>query len=65
MSDHARSTDAAAIALAKIFVALAALHFGFSHVSDDDYARTVISERFAIRRARSERNELAAISILG
>lgn len=46
--DRARSTDAAAIALAKIFVALAALHFGFSHVSDDDYARTVISERFAI-----------------
>ncbi|MEO9234163.1 MAG: hypothetical protein ABI421_12575 [Polyangiaceae bacterium] len=45
---RSRSTDAAAIAFAKIVVALAALHFGFSHVSDDDYARTVISERFAI-----------------
>ena len=23
------------------------LHLGFSHVSDDDYARVVIAERFA------------------
>lgn len=45
--EPSRSVDAAAITLAKIFVALAAFHFGFTHVSDDDYARTVISERFA------------------
>ncbi len=45
--ERPRGVDAAAIALAKIGVTLAALHFGFTHVSDDDYARTVISERFA------------------
>jgi hypothetical protein len=45
--EPSRSIDAAAITLAKIFIALVAFHFGFTHVSDDDYARTVISERFA------------------
>ena len=48
MSESTRSIDAAAIVLAKVVVAFAALHLGFSHVSDDDYARTVISERFGI-----------------
>jgi hypothetical protein len=46
--DRERSIDAVAITLAKIFIAVVAFHFGFTHVSDDDYARTVISERFAI-----------------
>src|SRR5690348_440120 len=45
--DKSRSIDAAAIALLKIALSLVVLRLGFSHVSDDDYARTVISERFA------------------
>ena len=45
--DKSRSIDAAAIAVLKIALSLCVLRLGFSHVSDDDYARTVISERFA------------------
>lgn len=45
--DRSRSIDAAAIVLLKIALSVAVLKLGFSHVSDDDYARTVISERFA------------------
>jgi hypothetical protein len=40
-------TDAALLALGKLAVGLYVLHLGFSHVSDDDYARTVISQQFA------------------
>lgn len=45
--DRARSVDAAAIFAAKLAVSAAVLALGFTHVSDDDYARTVIAERFA------------------
>ena len=36
-----------ALAIAKAVVGLAVFHFGFSHVSDDDFARTVIAQSFA------------------
>jgi hypothetical protein len=41
------AADAAALVLAKLAVGLWVLHQGFSHVSDDDYARTVIAEQLA------------------
>lgn len=39
-------TDALILAVVKMAIGAWVLHQGFSHVSDDDYARTVISERF-------------------
>ncbi len=39
--------DAAALFAIKLVVGAWVLHSGFSHVSDDDYARTVIAEQFA------------------
>ena len=42
-----RTFDALALVLLKLVVAACVLRAGFSHVSDDDYARTVISEQFA------------------
>jgi hypothetical protein len=39
--------DALALALAKVAVSAWVLTHGFSHVSDDDYARTVIAQQFA------------------
>jgi len=36
-----------ALVAAKLALAALVLHLGFSHVSDDDYARIVIAERFA------------------
>ncbi len=47
---HARAGlawDAAALAAVKVVLSLWVLGHGFSHVSDDDYARTVIAEQFA------------------
>lgn len=48
-ADHRRRawTDVALLALGKFAVGFYVLHLGFSHVSDDDYARTVISQQFA------------------
>ncbi|NOU27708.1 MAG: hypothetical protein HOO96_07380, partial [Polyangiaceae bacterium] len=42
-----RYIDAAVLALAKVAVSLWVLRLGFSHVSDDDFARTVIAQTFA------------------
>ena len=42
-----RYIDAAILALAKVAVSLWVLRLGFSHVSDDDFARTVIAQTFA------------------
>jgi hypothetical protein len=42
-----RVVDALVLVVAKLAIGAWALHQGFSHVSDDDYARTVIAERFA------------------
>ncbi len=42
-----RYIDAAVLALAKVAVSLWVLRLGFSHVSDDDFARTVIAQAFA------------------
>jgi hypothetical protein len=39
--------DVIALVAAKLALGALVLHLGFSHVSDDDYARTVIAERFA------------------
>ncbi len=39
--------SAAALCVAKLALGAWVLHAGFSHVSDDDYARTVIAEQFA------------------
>ena len=39
--------DAATLAALKVLVSLAVLWAGFTHVSDDDYSRTVIAETFA------------------
>jgi len=39
--------DGFALALLKLLIGAWILHEGFTHVSDDDYARTVISEQFA------------------
>lgn len=39
--------DAIALAAAKVAVSVWVLTHGFSHVSDDDYARTVIAQQFA------------------
>jgi hypothetical protein len=39
--------DVLALAVAKLALGALVLHMGFSHVSDDDYARVVIAERFA------------------
>ncbi len=47
MSTATSSLDAAALALAKLAVGAAVLYLGFRHVSDDDYARVVISQQFA------------------
>ena len=43
----ASAIDALALGLLKVAVGLWVLHQGFTHVSDDDYARTVIAEQFA------------------
>jgi hypothetical protein len=42
-----RALDALLLAVAKALVGAWILHLGFTHVSDDDYARTVIAEQFA------------------
>jgi hypothetical protein len=42
-----RLLDALALVLLKLAVGVAVLHAGFTHVSDDDYARTVIAQQFA------------------
>jgi hypothetical protein len=39
--------DPLAVAILKLVIALVVLALGFSHVSDDDYARTVIAQSFA------------------
>jgi hypothetical protein len=39
--------DPAVLCAVKLAIGLYAIRQGFSHVSDDDYARTVIAERFA------------------
>jgi hypothetical protein len=39
--------DVVALVAAKLALAALVLHLGFSHVSDDDYARIVIAEQFA------------------
>jgi hypothetical protein len=39
--------DVVALVMAKLALGALVLHMGFSHVSDDDYARIVIAERFA------------------
>ncbi len=39
--------DCVALALLKLAACALVLHLGFTHVSDDDYARVVISEQFA------------------
>jgi hypothetical protein len=41
------TADALALVVAKLAAGAWVLHQGFSHVSDDDYARTVIAEQFA------------------
>jgi hypothetical protein len=41
------TADALALAAAKLALGAWVLHAGFTHVSDDDYARTVIAEQFA------------------
>jgi hypothetical protein len=46
-SRRERVVDALVLVVAKLAIGAWALHQGFSHVSDDDYARTVIAERFA------------------
>jgi hypothetical protein len=42
-----RVADALVLALAKVAVGAWVLHQGFTHVSDDDYARTVIAQQLA------------------
>jgi hypothetical protein len=42
-----RLLDALALVLLKLTVGACVLHAGFTHVSDDDYARTVIAQQFA------------------
>jgi hypothetical protein len=42
-----RALDAAVLCALKLAAGAWVLHRGFSHVSDDDYARTVIAEQFA------------------
>lgn len=42
-----RVVDCVALGLLKIAIGAWVLHRGLSHVSDDDYARTVIAEQFA------------------
>jgi hypothetical protein len=42
-----RLFDALALVLLKLVVGACVLHAGFTHVSDDDYARTVIAQQFA------------------
>ena len=39
--------DALVLAALKLVLGAWVLHLGFTHVSDDDYARTVIAEQFA------------------
>jgi len=41
------AVDALVLAAAKLALGAWVLHAGFTHVSDDDYARTVIAEQFA------------------
>jgi len=43
----ALAADAVALVLAKLAIGAWVLHQGFTHVSDDDYARTVIAEQLA------------------
>jgi hypothetical protein len=42
-----RIADSLLLVLTKLAIGALVLHQGFSHVSDDDYARTVIAEQFA------------------
>lgn len=42
-----RAIDAAILCALKLAIGVWVLRLGFSHVSDDDFARTVISEQFA------------------
>jgi len=42
-----RALDAVVLVAAKLAIGAWVAHQGFTHVSDDDYARTVIAERFA------------------
>jgi hypothetical protein len=42
-----RLLDALALVLLKLAVGACVLHAGFTHVSDDDYSRTVIAQQFA------------------
>jgi hypothetical protein len=46
-SPSGRATDALVLAAVKLALGVWVLHAGFTHVSDDDYARTVIAEQFA------------------
>jgi len=47
LKSRERLVDGAAIFALKIALGLWLLHRGFSHISDDDFARTVIAEQFA------------------
>lgn len=47
VSRHERTLDALVLVAAKLALGAWVLHAGFTHVSDDDYARTVIAEQFA------------------
>jgi hypothetical protein len=42
-----RILDALALCVAKAALSIGVLYAGFTHISDDDYARTVIAEQFA------------------
>jgi hypothetical protein len=42
------AVDTAALLAVKLAVGACVLHLGFSHVSDDDYARTFIAQRFVV-----------------
>jgi len=42
-----KAIDVATLCALKLAIGAWVLHLGFSHVSDDDFARTVIAERFA------------------
>jgi hypothetical protein len=44
---RSKAIDIAALFALKLAIGAWVLHLGFSHVSDDDFARTVIAQRFA------------------
>src|SRR5438105_1305993 len=44
---RAWAIDAAIIVALKVVVGIVVLRLGFTHVSDDDYARVVIAQKFA------------------